>query len=614
MSTTPRIESAMPSSVRPITIVSSEVTAASAYACLAGGGAMGGLMRSMDWSMSSIGPVESWSPMLRMTVRLLLANGQQMFLWWGPQFCQIYNDAAWPALGTKHPQSMGQAASECWTEIWHLIGPLIETPFNGGEATWMEDIYLELNRKGFMEETHWTIAYSPVPDDDAPGGIGGVIGTVNEITEKVVGERRVRLLRDLGARSAEAKSAEEACAVAAKSLDQHREDVPFGLLYLIDGGARTACLAAAAGISPKLGDRWREFDLRAAVSGEHPWPLAEAIRSESLQLVEHLQGKLSSAPAGPWSDPPRTAVVCPIPSNIAHQFAGLLVLGVSSRLEFDERYRGFCELLTSQVATMIANARAHEGTDVEGCRQAPESLAEARLELARMTRVTTMGELAASIAHEVKQPLAAIAAQGNACTRWLAATPPNFEEANRGIERIVRNAGRAAEIVTRIRGFLRRDPTTMANVNINDVIADVVATVQWQFRTNGVSLVLPQPDRLSPVSADRVKLQQVILNLVMNAIDAMRPVTNRARVLEIGTAQQSVDWLRVSVRDSGVGLDPHGWNHIFDAFHTTKPDGMGMGLAISRSIVEAHGGRLWATPNEDWGAAFHLTLPAAPNA
>ncbi len=161
--------------------------------CLAGGGHMGALMRSIDWSKTPIGPVGSWSPTLRMMVRLMLWNRLQIFLWWGPHFVQMYNDASWPALGTKHPRSMGQAASECWHEIWHIIGPLIEAPFRGGQATWMEDIFLEMNRKGFMEETHWTIAYSPVLDETAPGGIGGVIGTVNEITEKIVGERRGEL-------------------------------------------------------------------------------------------------------------------------------------------------------------------------------------------------------------------------------------------------------------------------------------------------------------------------------------------------------------------------------------------------------------------------------------
>src|SRR5215471_17750898 len=169
---------------------------------------MGALIQAMDWSLTPLGPVASWSPSLRMMVPFLLVNRFPLLLWWGPEFIQIYNDAYRPILGTKHPYpGLGRPVSECWSEIWHVLRPLIETPFNGGPATWMEDIQLEINRYGFVEETHFTIAYSPVPDETVPGGIGGVLATVHEITEEVVGQRRIITLRDLGTRSAEAKTA-----------------------------------------------------------------------------------------------------------------------------------------------------------------------------------------------------------------------------------------------------------------------------------------------------------------------------------------------------------------------------------------------------------------------
>ena len=189
---------------------------------LGGGGEMGALIRAFDWSQTPIGPVESWSPALRMMVRFLLANRFPLLLWWGPQYVSIYNDAYRPVLGTKHPWAWGRPVSECWSEIWHILQPLIDTPFNGGPATWNEDILLEINRHGFVEETHFTIAYSPVPDETVPSGIGGVLATVHEISEKVVGERRVVALRDLGARVGDAKTAEEACAIAAGTLGRAR--------------------------------------------------------------------------------------------------------------------------------------------------------------------------------------------------------------------------------------------------------------------------------------------------------------------------------------------------------------------------------------------------------
>ena len=187
-------------------------------------------MRSTDWSKTVIGPPDSWSPALRMMSQFLLSNRFPQLLWWGPQFCSLYNDAYVPILGKKHPWALGQPVQEVWHEIWHILKPLIETPFHGGPATWMEDIPLEINRRGFVEETHFTIAYSPVPDETVPSGIGGVLATVHEITGKVIGERRVVALQELGARSVEPKSAEEACTIAAKPSPATRK-MFFVLLY-----------------------------------------------------------------------------------------------------------------------------------------------------------------------------------------------------------------------------------------------------------------------------------------------------------------------------------------------------------------------------------------------
>src|SRR5215470_13142726 len=174
------------------------------------GSEMGELVRLLDWSATPLGSPDTWSVALRTTVRILLANGFPQLLWWGPEYISIYNDAYRPILGRKHPWALGKPVRECWSEIWHILKPLIDTPFNGGPSTWLEDIELEIHRAGFTEETHFTIAYSPVPDDTVPTGIGGVMATVHEITEKVVGERRIIILRDLSAHAATAKTAEEA--------------------------------------------------------------------------------------------------------------------------------------------------------------------------------------------------------------------------------------------------------------------------------------------------------------------------------------------------------------------------------------------------------------------
>src|SRR6201996_9204076 len=266
---------------------SQEHRSSAAASWIEGGGEMGALVRAFDWSKTPIGPMENWSPTLRIMIRFLLANRFRCCFWWGPEYVSIYNDADRPILGAKHPKSMGQPVSECWAEIWHILKPLIDTPFNGGPATWMDDIPLEKNRHGFTEETHFTIAYSPVPDETAPRGIGGVLATVHEITEKVVGERRVTILRDLGARATEGKTAEEACAIAVATLGDHAKDVPFALLYLVGSDGKIARLAGAAGVEPGEPVSPHEIGLEHA-SVDALWPLVEAMEREETILVGDL--------------------------------------------------------------------------------------------------------------------------------------------------------------------------------------------------------------------------------------------------------------------------------------------------------------------------------------
>jgi len=317
------------------------------------------LMRSTDWSKTALGPVKSWSPTLRMMIQLLLANRFPQLLWWGPRFCCLYNDAYIPILGAKHPWAIGRPTEEVWREIWHILKPLIDTPYHGGPATWMEDIPLEINRSGFVEETHFTIAYSPVPDETVPGGIGGVLATVHEISEKVVGERRIIALRDLGTRSTEPKSAEEACEIAAQTLGKHAKDIPFALLYLVDGNGTYAYLASTVGVD--LNDRGcPKIVTLESETHRDSWPLAASMEREEIQLVQDLAAIFENIPSGPWSDPPSSAVVVPIRSNVLHQLAGFVVTGISPRLRFDNSYRGFLELLSAQIATTVANARAYE--------------------------------------------------------------------------------------------------------------------------------------------------------------------------------------------------------------------------------------------------------------
>jgi C4-dicarboxylate-specific signal transduction histidine kinase len=240
---------------------------------------------------------------------------------------------------------------------------------------------------------------------------------------------------------------------------------------------------------------------------------------------------------------------------------------------------------------------------------AEEGLTRAQAEITRIARITTMGELAASIAHELNQPLGSIVTSGDACLRWLTAKPPNLDEVRQAVEAIIRDGTRASSVLVRIRGLLRRGERLRERSDINDIISEVLAFSHGELRRNGASLQTEMPGNLPPIVVDRVLLQQVILNLIMNAVDAMRGVSDRARALRIRTEEQPSGSIVVLVQDSGVGLDPKHSSRMFEAFYTTKTDGIGMGLTISRSIVEAHGGRLWAVANDGPGSTFCFTLP-----
>ena len=271
-----------------------------------------------------------------------------------------------------------------------------------------------------------------------------------------------------------------------------------------------------------------------------------------------------------------------------------------------------------EVERLLTNIRERERVEdalreqLTERKRADEALREAQVELAHVTRVTTIGGLAAAIAHEINQPLAAVITNGSACLRWLAGTTPNLDEARQAVGRIIRDGNRASDVIAKIRALLRKTGTEKERLDMNDVIREVVALAQSEIRRNGVALRAQLEGNIPPVLGDRVQLQQVVLNLIMNGIEAMSAVGDRPRELIISTQSGEIDQVHVTVQDSGIGLDPKSMERIFDAFYTTKSEGMGMGLAISRSIVENHDGRLWAVPNDGPGATFQFTLLKHP--
>jgi signal transduction histidine kinase len=241
-----------------------------------------------------------------------------------------------------------------------------------------------------------------------------------------------------------------------------------------------------------------------------------------------------------------------------------------------------------------------------------EALAKARSELAKVARVTSLGVLTASIAHEVNQPLSGIITNAGTCLRMLDANPPNLEGARETARRTIRDGNRASDVITRLRALFSKKEFTLELLDLNEVTREVIALSLSDLQRNRVALQSELAEDLPTVTGDRIQLQQVILNLLRNASEAMVGVHDRPRQLLIRTEREDGDGVRVSVRDAGVGVDPQNKNKLFDAFYTTKSDGMGMGLSVSRSIIERHHGRLWAEPNEGPGATFSFSIPSGP--
>lgn len=560
---------------------------------------MGALIHSVDWSATPVGALENWSPALQITVRILLANRFPQLLWWGPDYVSIYNDAYRPILARKHPWALGKPVSECWSEIWHVLKPLIDVPFHGGQATWSEDIELQINRAGFIEETHFTISYSPVPDDTVTGGIGGVLATVHEITEKVIGQRRVNILRDLAARTAESKTAQDACAVSMTTLRPHTKDIPFALLYLTESSGKWVRLAASCGVDKRGDISPRVVQLDENEKGRSEWPLGTANRTGRIQIVKDLSSRFASVPPGPWPDPPECAVILPIRSHVARQYAGFLIAGTSSRLQCDEEYQNFLRLVATQITSAIASAQAYEEE-----RKRVEALAE-------IDRAKTA--FFSNVSHEFRTPITLMLGPLEEVLANRHGILSMGAAANLSISH--RNALRLLKLVNTLLDFSRieegRAQASYQRVDLPALTAEIASNFQSLCERAGVRLIVdcapfpPDP----PAWVDRDMWEKIVLNLLSNAFK----FTLKGEIevhLEASEGQA-----RLTVRDTGVGIPFEELPLIFERFHRVEQnrgrthEGTGIGLALVKELVNLHGGSIAVESVLDEGSTFRVAIP-----
>jgi PAS domain S-box-containing protein len=555
-------------------------------------------MRTLDWAATPLGPVSDWSPALRTTVGLLLRSRFPMLLWWGPQFVQLYNDAYVPIPGAKHPRALGQMGSECWVEIWHIIGPMAQAPYSGGPATASDDLFVLMDRRGFLEETHFIISYSPVPDESvAATGIGGVLATVTETTEQVVGERQLRTLRELGARAPEAKTAEQACTIAATTLAQNTWDVPFALIYLLDPDAKRLRLVCTSGFDGAQGSanppEISLEDLECA-----PWQLRGVVEERRIEIFDDLRARFETLPCGRWTESPRAAIAFPLATPDQAQVYGILIAGVSPHRALDDGYRGFFELATGQVVTAIRNARAYEEERIRAER------------LAEIDRAKTV--FFSNVSHEFRTPLTLMLGPVEDALADLEHPLAPLQRERQ--ELVHRSALRLQKLVNSLLDFARieagRVEASFQPTDLAALTAGLASSFRSAVERGGLRLDVDCPPLSGPVHVDAEMWEKIVLNLLSNAFKFTFEGAIAVRLRAQGND------IELQVSDTGVGIPPHELPRLFERFHRVAEtparthEGSGIGLALAQDLVKLHGGTIRVESQQGRGSTFTVTIPA----
>jgi signal transduction histidine kinase len=508
---------------------------------------MAARMREYDWSTTDFGPPQGWPENLRVAVRLCLTSRFPILLWWGPRLALLYNDAYLPWLSeAKHPRALGRPGHECWSEVWDVLGPMLESVISTKQATWSVDVELFFERNVRKEEVYITWSFTPILSPDGET-VDGIFCPCFESTQKVIGARRLETLRRLGTRPFEARTVDAVCRESAAVLAENTRDVPFAAIYAVSPNGDDARLSASA--VPSGEHRLPDFVSASTDDSRSPWPLGGVLRTGYSLVCGPLPAKGIRLPSAPWPEPVENAVALPIHAAL-HQLVGILVLGASARRPFDEGYRAFFDLVAAHVATAIFDAQ-----DVTERKQVEKE--RTRL-LGRL--ITAQEEERRRIAREMHdqfgQQLSALKLRVGGLKRKYLGHETLGDEINE-LEAIASQLDRDVEfVVWKIR------PTALDDLGLVDALMQFVKSWSKQYDVDAEM-------HSSGIEEDRLP-NEIETVLYRVAQEALTNIAKHARARNVSVLlERHGGHVSLIVEDNGVGFDQ-------DRVVDTQPKGLGL--------------------------------------
>ncbi|TDQ00941.1 SpoIIE family protein phosphatase [Labedaea rhizosphaerae] len=546
-----------------------------------GDGEMAARMRAFPWEETDVGAPSGWSEGLRAAVQIVLTSRFPMIVWWGADLRFMYNDAYIALMGSKHP-GLWKTGPEVWGEIWHIVGPMLESVLATGTSTWSEDLLLPMDRHGYWEETYWTYSYSPLYDDD--GDVRGVFTAVTDTTEGFIGQRRLAVLRELGAQAGKTTDVTTACRLVMDVLARSTLDVPFAALYLRDPGTGQFPAVTA---TPEDGTDWWQPER---------WPVEQVFAEGAPLVVRDLGEQFDRLPTGGWKTTPTEAVVLPLFGATGADPIGVLVLGASAGRKLDRTYENFLYLIARQTAGLVNAAVAY---------QAQQHKAE---ELAELDRAKTA--FFSNISHEFRTPLTLMMGPVQHLRDMLSGSDQQVLDE---LDLVHRNGLRLGKLVNTLLDFASieagRVEAHYEPVDLAAVTAELAGLFRSAVSRAGLRFTVDCPPLAEPVHVDRGMWEKVILNLLSNAVKFTFEGGITLRVSARG------DHAVVTVSDTGIGIPVAEMPRLFERFHRIPSaqgrsnEGSGIGLALVQELVHLHGGTIDAESTEGEGTTFTLTLP-----